>query len=230
MKKNCLIVLNPREIKRCLDTIRSLEIDKLFMRGFCEPDLCRPIHDFINRTNYDNYLILSDDVIVDNSALKLVVELLEDCEAATGYCLVSQEDPFVNITRSPLRRSIDYSPLLNDYDFYYKKEVESFVNPIFVTWFGGWCLTGFSRRLWLENPFRIMPSGVQSDYATCISYGGKILCHRDAYVEHIKSGLNNECREGFLVGKINPEMIYEAYGRSSYLETRNYHKTFVELV
>ena len=239
MKKNCLIVLNPREIKKCLDTIRSLHIDKLFMRGWSEPELCRPINDFISNTSYDNYLILSDDVMVDNAALQLVVELLEDYEAATGYCLVSQEDSYVNITRSPLRMrgkiisnfsTIPYCPLLEDYDFYYKEEVEKFQNPIFVTWFGGWCLTGFSRRLWLENPFRVMPSEKQSDYATCIVYGKKIMCHKDAYVEHLKQGLHKECREGFLVGEINPEMIYETNGRSTYLETRGYYQTRIRLV
>lgn len=232
MKKNCLIVLNPREIDVCMSSIRSLDIDKVYFRAFDEPNLCGPINTFIRKYDYDNYLVISDDVIVTNHALSLVVGLLEYHEAATGYCLVSQEDDFVNITRSPLvrRQGFLYGPTLEDYEFYYKREVELFKNPIFVSWFGGWCLTGFSKKAWLSNRFVVMPSGRQSDYATCLEYGKRIYCHRDAYVEHLKKGILEPNHDNFLVGVEEPEIIYEVDGRITRLETPAYCKVGIKMV
>ena len=232
MKRNCLIVLNPREIEVCMSSIRSLNIDKVYFRAFDEPNLCGPINTFIRKNDYDNYLVISDDVIVTNEALSLVTDLLERHEAATGYCLVSQEDDFVNVTRAPLakRQGFQYGPILSDYEFYYKREVELFQNPIFVTWFGGWCLTGFSKKVWVSNRFTVMPSGRQSDYATCFNYSKKLYCHRDAYVEHLKEGHLKANHENFLVGLVEPEIIHEVNGRLTYLETPAYCKFGIKLV
>lgn len=219
--KNCLIVLQPREIPECIESIKELPIDKVYFRGFNEPDLCEPINRFIREHNYDNYMILSDDVIVSKDSLALVEELLIDYEAATGYCLVAQDSGYVNITRSPLRKTCDYAPILEDYDFYYLNEVEKFKNPVFVSWFGGWCLTGFRKHLWMKNPFRVMATGRQSDYATCIVYNDILMCHKDAYVEHLREELEGTCLRNFLVGKVKPEIRYERYVHTgSYMEKK----------
>jgi len=207
---NCLIVLHPREIPECVKSIAYLPIDKLYMKAFSEPELVEPINDFIKNTNYDNYLILSDDVIVSRKALFLVEQLLENHEAATGYCLMSQDTTYANVTRGPLRQSVATWPVLEDYDFYDIEEIRKFQNPEFCSWFGGWCLTGFQRGLWLENPFRVMSAtGCQSDYATCILYNKPIMCHRDAYVEHLRLHVDGPCKRNWLVGKQKPEMIHE---------------------
>lgn len=223
--KNCLIVLNCRDIECCIQSIKSLDIDKVYFRAFDEPDLCKPINSFIRDTQYDNYLIISDDVIVTNNALSLVESLLERCEAATGYCLVSQEDDIVNVTRSPLGKNVGFGPSLKDYEFYYKKEIELFQNPIFTTWFGGWCLTGFSRDIWLKIQFSVMPSGRQSDFAFCSKYNKMFYCHKDAYVEHLKEGVMKPNHQNFLVGKIKPEIIYETNGSNTYLGEKTYLPT-----
>ena len=213
-------------------SIRSLDIDKVYFRAFDEPNICGPINTFIRKYDYDNYLVLSDDVIVTNKALKHVTDLLETHEAATGYCLLSQEDTIVNVTRSPLvKKEFMYGPHLSDYEFYYKQEVELFQNPIFVSWFGGWCLTGFSKKAWLSNRFTVMPSGRQSDYATCLGYGKKIYCHRDAYVEHLKEGHHRPNHKNFLVGVVEPEiLLYETDGRITHLETPAFCKHGIKMV
>jgi hypothetical protein len=194
-----------------------LPLDKVYFRAFTEPQLIRPINDFIAKTNYDNYLIISDDGIVPDGTYELVAELLTKYESATGYCCMAQDSKFVNLSRTPLRlgsaigRRGYCAASVDDYSLYHLDEIKRFRDPVFITWFGGWALTGFRREIWLKHPFRVMPTGGQSDFAVCRSYNAPLRTHKDAYIEHLKENMYKENQMNRLIGTIPPEVRYERF-------------------
>ena len=99
--RNCLIVLQPREIPECLESIDALPLDRVYFRAYRERDLVAPINEFIRQTDYDNYLVVADDVIVTTEAYLHVARLLENHEIATGYCHISQDSPLLNVVKRP---------------------------------------------------------------------------------------------------------------------------------
>jgi len=207
--RNCLIVLQPRRIEPCLRSLRGLPVDQAWFEAFTERQLVRPLNRFIADTGYDNYLVVSDDVIVSTDAFALVVELLRDHEAATGYCRLSQDSPLVNVVRSPLQLRDGAVPTLDDYDFYRLSEVRRLDRPVFPTWFGGWALTGLRRQLWLDFPFAVnRVTGMQSDFETFFRLNRAIVAHRDAYVEHLKPHVDGPCTANRIVGRVPPRIVF----------------------
>lgn len=206
-RRNCLIILQPRAIPRCLQSLAALPIDQVYFRGFTEYQLVVPLNRFIRESDYENYLLVADDVIATPQALDVVVSLLDRHEIATGYCRLSQDSPYVNLTRGPLRLQNGKYPLMEDYDFYHGEEVRRLQDPVCVTWFGGWALTGMRRHLWLQYPFRVNPTtGMQSDFEVFRQLARPVIAHRDAYIEHIKPTLAGFLGTEFLVGKVPPRV------------------------
>jgi hypothetical protein len=212
--RSCLIVLHPRNIARAVESIDALPVDKVWFRAFTEPQLVEPLNRFIRETDYDAYAVVADDVIASRRAWDLVAEMLESSPGATGYCRLAQESPWVNVVRAPLRMPNGHFPVLDDYDFYHRDEVQRFPDPLFVTWFGGWALTALRRELWLEFPFRVnASSGGQSDFETFFRLGQPILCHRDTEIEHLKERVAGVHSENVLVGREAPSIRFDK-GRS----------------
>jgi hypothetical protein len=59
------------------------------------------------------------------------------------------------------------------------------------------------------------------------------MCHRDAYVEHLRGSIAGTCKRNWLVGKQKPEMIHEVKTNlhtCSYMEKRVAHPTSVKLL
>jgi len=209
---DCLIVLQPRRIERCLASLEALPVDKVWYQAFTESQLVGPLNRFIRETRYTNYLIVADDVIAPVRSLEIVTDLLRTHEGATGYCHLSQDSPYVNVTRAPLRLSNGQVPIIDDYDFYHQDEVRQFAEPEFKTWFGGWALTGLRRELWLEFPFAVNQyTGMQTDFESFIRLKRPIVCHRDAYIDHQKPQLMGMCTENVLVGHAPPRVIYRRW-------------------
>ena len=99
-----------------------------------------------------------------------------------------------------------------DYDFYHIDEIRQFQSPVFLSWFGGWALTGMRRALWLEFPFRVNRySAMQSDFEASYNLHRPFVTHSDAYIEHLKPHVMGFLAEGFLVGQVAPEIIYEKF-------------------
>ena len=169
-----------------------------------------PINQFIRETNYQNYLIASDDLIVTQEALDVVEELLWTNYRATGYCRIADDSPFYNVTKKPLTKVVDKWANTFDYHFYRVGELAKLPTDQFFTWFGGWTLTGMRRMEWLVNPFRVHePSQMQSDYATCLAVDGVFASDKKAYCQHYKQQELSLDPDLFIVGKIKPTMRLE---------------------
>jgi acetyltransferase-like isoleucine patch superfamily enzyme/glycosyltransferase involved in cell wall biosynthesis len=210
--RNCLLILQPREIPEAMQSLKSLPIDKVWFRGFTESQLAPKLNRFISETHYRNYLLCADDVIVTREAFDCVIRLLAARPAATGYCRLAAGTPQVNITRAPVRCANGSCATWDDYDFFDYDDVQQFPHE-FVSWFGGWALTGMRRDLWLQYPFEVNPSlGSQSDYQTARRMGADgrgFYCHRDAYITHLKEDRNHDFRSHWLVGNVEPSVVVE---------------------
>ena len=186
---NILMVLKPRSIRACVNSIRSLKVDKVWFEGFREPELEVIIQRFIQSTSYDNYLITSDDVVVNAKSLYSVQELLTRHYAATAYCNCWENSDVMNVCKTPLTRNNGIWGNWDDYDFFRKKEIAE--GPeVFKSWFGGWTLTGMKREIWLKYPFRVnQTTYMQSDYECAVRMsqdGLYFLCHKDSETLHLK--------------------------------------------
>lgn len=207
------MITQARNIQVCLDSYRKLSIPRVFFRAYTEAQFAPLMDEFIRNSDYDNYLIISDDLIANKPSLQLVRRTLEEKEVATGWCRQRPGSCVTNVRLKPWTVFSPFAWLIRtryvERAGFAKIGDVACQGPIFRTFFTGSCLTGMRRKLWLEHPFRPLAKA-GSDYTQCkdlMDSDIPIWCLRDAYMEHLKS------RENWLVGKAKPAVIFEG-GRS----------------
>ena len=191
-----LIILNPRRISECLDSLAALDIPKAYLTGYTERGLVDPFNGVIKTTDYSHYLVISDDGVVRQDALDAVLDLLSGHPVATGWCNIDSELPTVNLTRSPLTGD---APHPNAYDLYHWATVMGWPSEEVPTFFAGGCLTGMSRELWQRFPFDCYGElGNGSDFHLCLRLQQAeipIGAARSGFVYHVKETWNRGDRE-----------------------------------
>lgn len=210
--QDVLIVLQPREIPSVIASLSALQIDKVWFRAFSEEALAARLNRFIQETRYRNYILTSDDVVVNPAALERVQALLVTHPAATGYCRLALNSESVNLTKTPVRLLNGSFATWSDYDFYSLAEVEG-RDREFVSWFGGWSLTGMRRDLWLRVPFQVnAKTRQQSDFEAAYRLGQLGQCfysHPQAFIEHLKPTPEMTCRANWLVDHEPPSIRWD---------------------
>lgn len=215
--RDCLLIMHAREIPSCVESLRKLKIPKIWFRGFNMKQLETEIPRAIRETDFDNYIIISDDTTPEQQALDYVRNTLEAHEAAAGFSNMNPNSKNVNVSLSPLRgsfpgaASVTYAML----DQVLKQET------LFRVYFAGFSFVGLRRYLWERFPYRSYqwaggPAGRMvgqtglwywgSDYNECWRLQKAripITCHRLAFVYHLASV------ENFIVGKVEPTVIKE---------------------
>ena len=158
------MIMQPREIQECLDSLRALRIPKVWFRGFTESGLEPVIQEFIaDHAYFTHFVIVSDDGIVTPGALDAVLKLAVHRPVVSGYCNLDMGEhlQIVNLRRPPLEEhgSTNLDSLYRLSEVFGREEVE--------TSFVGFSLTCMSRDLWLRFPFQAMhgPPGNSSDWS-----------------------------------------------------------------
>ena len=101
--KEILMILQPRAIPEAIESLNTLDIEKVWFRGYTEMELEIVLNDFINDTDYDYYWIIADDVVVDNKPLEVLRPKLYEGEVVTGYCKLNHSSDYVNLCSGKLR-------------------------------------------------------------------------------------------------------------------------------
>lgn len=219
-----LFVMNPRAIPECVRSVRDLRsVDVCWLSRFTEWELGDVLNEEIRKTSYRWYLVVSDDGIVTDEAVRLVLTALADGHpVVTGYSNLDEIDPCrMNLTRGPIvgdlpRSAESYGPLRE------RNEVETWPEPVVPTGFAGMSLTGMARDLWLRYPFRAMGSpgcswGSDWSLSTRLRDDGiPIVAARGAFVWHVKTKTNERDEapgRGLLVGKEPSEVRYQLADR-----------------
>ena len=204
------MIMQPRDIPKAIDSLKAIDIDKVWFRGYTERELCTVLNKFIEDTDYDFYWLISDDVIVDAKVWPILRGMVGTYDCVSGYCNLYQGSEHINLTHSPVKKHFTTSH--EDYDWISFENIENQDNDIIESYFTGWAFTGMSRNVWLQYPFKINEFG-QSD--VCFSYrwitkeGNKVYSHKDTFIQHLKAHPMKACVEGWLVGNIEPKIIYE---------------------
>ncbi len=160
---DALIVMNPRRIPQCLNSIEELDIPKIYMQGYTEHQIMTDAFPQALDHGYDWYWLASDDLIIRQSALDAVRALRDqDHPIVTGYSQFSHTDWTVNLTSEPLRGPV---PCVSAYTFRKYPECVSYPDPAIPTWFTGMALTGMSADMWRRFPFMVdFDPGWASDF------------------------------------------------------------------
>jgi hypothetical protein len=214
-----LLVLNPRDIRECVESISRLPVDKAWLRSYTEEELATVVPRVISEADasYDYFLIVPDDCVVTPGALAAVLEQAERHEVVTGFTRLDATHPLVNLTTRPL---IGDEPVPGAYDFYSYADVLAHEGPTLATGFVGFAVTGMSRELWERFPFRARgcgPTACCSDFDLSVRLrdaGVTMTAVTGGYVEHVKitwgeRDCGKDPRKRLLIGERPSEVIYE---------------------
>ena len=65
----CLLVMQPREIKESLDSIKEcFDIPTVYFKAFSEPMVVREMSKYIRENDYTHYIIVGDDGVINKPA------------------------------------------------------------------------------------------------------------------------------------------------------------------
>ena len=209
--------MHARRIPECVASIEALDSDVAWMAGYTDAEL-GPVHqELVESTDYDAYLVVSDDCVVTQEAVDAVVALLAAGHpAATGWCKLDQHSPLANLSYA---RLVGDTPSLDAYRFYRAADVRRYKSEIVPTHFMGFSLTGMPRELWQRFPYRAFTAGrragYSSDFNLCVRLrdaGIPMVAAREGYVDHVKirDRRHRPRSHRVLVGRMDKQVRLEA--------------------
>jgi hypothetical protein len=192
------MVLNPRDIPYCMTALRGLDVPTCWASYINEPAAAMAINEQVAATDYDRYVVISDDCEPTQGALDRVLALHDKHpeKAVTGWSnfdTTRHQDgsytdklPFVNLCWNRLRKP---PPMPDSYRFMTRVEIEALPPGPISTTFAGLSFTCMTRELWLRFPLHCTSWGGQMDYQ--LSYdlqgaGVPIVAEPDGFVQHVK--------------------------------------------
>ena len=222
--KDLLVILNPRQATECIDSLSALKVPKVWITNFNERDALQRVMEIVrcepppkssgakNRIappEFENYILISDDVIVEQKHIDVIVDNNDNYDVLSGYCNLNPATTITNLvpaawgekltlTGKP-RRKPEEGPAKHDYPFYgsdrhkYENVIKEFTDDIFETYSIGFSFTSFKREVLLKYALATYHNkqfGGASDHH--ISYRivndgiYKMYAHRDCYFEHLK--------------------------------------------
>jgi hypothetical protein len=234
-RKVCLMIMNPREIPECLNAFRSLNgVSKAWFKGYTELQLVPVIKKFIDETDYDYYIMSSDDLVPTQKALDAVIGNLHPSFCVTGWSCVAPNSDIVNIRLKPDKHlnlmyvvAWTFGKVIPDFMKHrllnmtkdrvmpnIASKIRNEMPDVFRTYFVGFSFTAMSRELWIKYPFRVYSGAAfwvnkaGSDISLSnrlYNAGVPMYCVKNAEVLHLRSMAN------FIVGKVTPEVIVQKY-------------------
>jgi hypothetical protein len=217
------MILHVREIPECLDSYKALPIDRAYFTGFTEKQLEKPIAEFIRKTDYDYYWLVSDDVIATRDAFDRIQRGLGSHDIVTGYALNPDGSMNVCLCDYPLD---DWPPTSgNSYRWMSKFALDSYPGDYVPTYYVPFILSAMKREVWLEVPFgtySILPArfskyfrnvrairGWACDYHFSLRLqkkGIKAYAAKGALMEHLGSSAFRPTAHHLNLGEVEPSV------------------------
>jgi hypothetical protein len=97
------MIMHAREIPECITPLKRLNLDKVWFRGFMQVQVEKEIRRFVRSTDYDRYILISDDVVMTQKALDAVLMWQKSFDILTGWCNLSPERWRANVILNPLK-------------------------------------------------------------------------------------------------------------------------------
>jgi hypothetical protein len=163
--KVLLVILKFRELPQFREAVKDLKIDKLWIKWYgqiTKPDAYSVARDeFLKRTEYTHFLLLTDDVIVQQ---KDIDQLIEDAKRAPNWRVISgwfNNDLSDHRDDSNISLSLPHDPPSDgSYEAYEFKTIQwieenlRFGKECIPVWHQGTALTLFTRDVIEDVPFR----------------------------------------------------------------------------
>ncbi|MDE1824348.1 MAG: hypothetical protein KGH74_03545 [Candidatus Micrarchaeota archaeon] len=221
------MVMHAREIPECVQAISKLEIPKVWFRAMNEKQLEVSVPRFIEQTNFDNYIMLSDDTIPTQKALDEVRKWLAVYPVVSGWCLCDPKYDRSNVLLKPSPGRALSLPLVKQLPLlgagggrvnsilklraYVPYSLVMHQPVIFPGYYMGFFFTGLRRRLWQRFPFQTygsrynsLPTGSDFILSEKLRMARiPMMIARDAYVHHLHT------MRGLLIGKETPSVRFE---------------------
>lgn len=214
--KDLLVILNPRQEEECVNSLKSLDVPKVWIKNFNERGALERIMNIVNCDDikpwsspgptrapiFENYILISDDVIVKQDNIDLIVNNNDKYDVLSGYCNLNPLDPYVNAVPAVWQKKLSLSgthPRKSDYPFYgnleytYENIQKKIKEDIFETYSIGFSFTSFKRHVLQEYGLQTYGNrkrGGASDHN--ISYKiveegkYKMFIHKHCYFQHLK--------------------------------------------
>ncbi len=231
------MIMNARDIQECLLPLGKLKIDKAWFRGFTMVQLGKEISDFVRGTDYERYILVSDDVVATDAALENVLKWQEAVEIVTGWCNLSPHILRANLMlgdhledRSHYRITRRIPHALGQHignlvsagvfpfkDIYQRVALQSFPScreiwtlpELFRTYFVGWSMTSIPRSIWLKYGFN-EPRWSGPAFGSDAVMSGML---RDDSIEMWCARdafmWHLHTKRNFIVGRVRPRVIIE---------------------
>ncbi len=243
--------MHPREIRMVMDSVKSVvNIPRVWFKAYNERQVMIMMNKFVENTDYTHYIISSDDAVIYKKSFDTCLKYGAQTHDGvfTGYCNQHLKTPLVkyengeerrvvtditNVHGTPLRlKSPSEGPVSDDYPSWSTLDDVLNREGVFRQYLAGMALTCYPRKILLDFPLGVYPSGFSSDHE--ISYrlhkaGVKVWTHPDAFLLHLKqawSGLAGggyeESLSRWTVGQVRPSVILE-------LDTNNHEVTSDEV-
>lgn len=194
---NVIMIMNARNQSAFRDCMDKLNVSKVWFKGYTEFELNTEINKFIQETQFDNYYIVSDDLVIQPKAFELLQEKLKTHPIVTGWGVWRQNFDWTTIHRQDKLYVYNQGPSLPMWRKHFQTvrtyEIDTLPEE-FETAFTGWFYTGARREIWLKYPYQTMgvyknQPGASTDahWSKRILKGGeyKQMCFKQARVLHL---------------------------------------------
>jgi len=195
--RNVLMIMNARNMAPFKECVDKLNIDKVWFKGYTEFELNTHINKFIQETDYDNYFLAPDDLLIKKHHFELLERKLQYHDIVTGWGVWRQNYTWTTIYKQNRLYTYGQGPALplfkKHYNLVKTYELDSLPDEI-ETAFTGWFFTGAKRQVWLEYPYQTLAiHDYQPGASTDLHWSKRILsdkkykqiCSKDAKVTHI---------------------------------------------
>ena len=153
--KNVLMIMNARNLSAFKECVDKLNISKVWFKGYREFELNDEINKFIQETNFDNYFIVSDDLVITKKDFEFLEDQLNYHPIVTGWGVWRQNWDWTTIHLQDKIHTFNQGDKLPIFKKHYNiiktYEIDS-MPDIIETAFTGWFYTGIRRDIWLKYP------------------------------------------------------------------------------
>jgi len=181
---NVLMIMNARNISAFKECINKLNISKVWFKGYREFELNTEINKFIQETNFDNYFIVSDDLVINKNDFEFLEEQLKIYPIVTGWGVWRQNSDWTTIhlqDKMHLFNQGTHLPVFKEhYNIVKTHEIDSLPN-YFETAFTGWFYTGIRRDIWLKYPYQTMATSPDMYGASTDAHWSKRILKDNIY-------------------------------------------------
>lgn len=215
--KPLLVILRPREIEECISAFRALKISKVWINFHYELDavsrILPEVLDTAEGKGYTHLILVSDDAVVEQSALDRLLAMPETLRAVSGWVNLDSTMERSNISLVPM--TLAYQPMdVSQYQLLPIEDVKAQSDPFQAT-FSGFALLRMPIDLWKAVDLRLCQRNSCSDhyvYARLAELREPLWVSPSVFAFHVKEiggALDLEPRKKVLAGMRPASVVWE---------------------